>query len=76
MIAAEREKVQSKLDLASAISHMSQGAYDKAATFFLKIGSIKSLGDWIGNVRSCPLSTNFPVFLLMPSLAGLTWWRC
>lgn len=49
-IAAEREKVQSKLDLATALSHMAQGTYDKAASFFLKIGSIKSLGNWIGTV--------------------------
>ncbi|KAI0342371.1 hypothetical protein BDW22DRAFT_1357693 [Trametopsis cervina] len=45
-IAAEREKVQSKLDLATAISHLGQGTYDKAATFFLKVGSIKSLEHW------------------------------
>ncbi|KAI0826182.1 PCI-domain-containing protein [Irpex lacteus] len=51
-IAAEREKVQSKLDLATALSHMAQGTYDKAASYFLKIGSIKSLGNWIGTLIS------------------------
>lgn len=49
-IAAEREKVQSKLDLATAISHLGQGTYDKAATFFLKVGSIKSLEHWATTV--------------------------
>ncbi|KAI0701936.1 G protein pathway suppressor 1 [Cytidiella melzeri] len=51
-IAAEREKVQSKLDLAIALSHLAQGTYDKAATYFLKVGSIKSLGNWIGTLIS------------------------
>ncbi|KAI0088210.1 G protein pathway suppressor 1 [Irpex rosettiformis] len=51
-IAAEREKVQSKLDLATAFAHMAQGTYDKAATYLLKIGSIKSLGHWIGTLVS------------------------
>lgn len=52
-IAAEREKVQSKLDLATALAHFGQGTYDKAATYFLKIGSIRSLGPWASKVRSC-----------------------
>lgn len=45
-IAAEREKVQSKLDLATALSYLGQGTYDKAAAYFLKVGSIRSLGNW------------------------------
>ncbi|THH00269.1 hypothetical protein EW026_g2236 [Hermanssonia centrifuga] len=49
-IAAEREKVQSKLDLATALSHLGQGAYEKAAGSFLKIGPIKALGDWAKTV--------------------------
>lgn len=46
----ERAKWQSKLDLASAISQLGQGHYDKAANLFLKIGNMKDLGDWVGKV--------------------------
>lgn len=56
-IAAEREKVQSKLDLSTALAYMAHGTYDKAAAYLLKIGSIKSLGHWIGTVRSFHFST-------------------
>jgi COP9 signalosome complex subunit 1 len=49
---AEREKVQSKLDFATALSHLGQGNYEKAATAFLKLGSTEQLDDWIGKVRS------------------------
>jgi COP9 signalosome complex subunit 1 len=50
---AERDHVQSKLDLAGALSHLGQGNYEKAAHAFLKIGPAKELGDWIGKVRPC-----------------------
>jgi COP9 signalosome complex subunit 1 len=50
---AEREKVQSKLDLATAISQLGQGQYEKAANSFLNLGPPSQLGDWIGKVRSC-----------------------
>lgn len=46
----ERDNVQSKLDLAAALSHLGQGNYEKAAHAFLKIGSVKELGDWVGKV--------------------------
>lgn len=49
-ISAEREKVQSKLDFASALSHLGQGNFEKAATTFLRLGSADQLGDWIGKV--------------------------
>ncbi len=49
---AEREKVQSKLDLATAISHLGQMSYEKAAQAFLKVGPPKGLEDWLGKVRS------------------------
>ena len=48
---AEREKSQAKLDFATALSHLGQGNYEKAARAFLNIGSPGELGDWIGNVR-------------------------
>jgi COP9 signalosome complex subunit 1 len=47
---AERDNVQSKLDLATALSHLSSASYEKAAISFLKIGPPKDLGDWIGKV--------------------------
>ncbi|KAF4613096.1 hypothetical protein D9613_010813 [Agrocybe pediades] len=47
---AERDNVQAKLDLATALSHLGQASYEKAALAFLKIGSPKDLGDWIGKL--------------------------
>ena len=47
---AERDNVQSKLDLATALSHLASASYEKAAISFLKIGPPKDLGDWIGKV--------------------------
>lgn len=46
----EREIVQSRLEFASALSHLGQGSYEKAAQSFLRIGPAKELGDWIGKV--------------------------
>ncbi|KAF9484272.1 G protein pathway suppressor 1 [Pholiota conissans] len=46
----ERDNVQAKLDLATALSHLGQASYEKAATCFLKIGPAKDLGDWIGKL--------------------------
>jgi len=46
----EKEIVQSRLELASALSYIGHGSYDKAAQSFLKIGAVKELGDWIGKV--------------------------
>ena len=43
---AFRERVQSKLDLATALANLSQGNYEKAARGFLKIKNIKSLDHW------------------------------
>jgi len=50
----ERDNVQSKLDLATALSHLGQASYEKAAQSFLKVTSAKDLGDWAGKVRSLP----------------------
>ncbi len=47
----ERDSVQAKLDLATALSHLGASNYEKAATGLLKIGPAKDLGDWIGKVR-------------------------
>jgi hypothetical protein len=46
----ERENVQSKLDLATALSHLGQANYQKAAYYFLRLGPARELGDWIGKV--------------------------
>ncbi|KAF8240594.1 hypothetical protein L208DRAFT_1449465 [Tricholoma matsutake] len=47
---SERESVQSKLDLATALSHLGQANYQKAAYFFLRLGPARELGDWVGKV--------------------------
>jgi COP9 signalosome complex subunit 1 len=56
----ERDNVQAKLDLATALSNLGQGSYEKAAQYFLKVGSPKDLGDWVGKVcfffNSCTVS--------------------
>lgn len=41
-----KERVLSKLDLATALANLSQGNYEKAARGFLKVKSIKSLDNW------------------------------
>lgn len=51
---AEREKVQSKLDFATALSLLGQANYERAAVTFLRLGSAEQLGDWIGKVRLLP----------------------
>jgi COP9 signalosome complex subunit 1 len=48
---ADRDKIQSKLDFATALSHLGQGGYDKAAYHFTRLGSAKDLGDWVGKVQ-------------------------
>ena len=47
---AEREKVASKLELATAISNLGQSNYEKAAQTFLKVGPTKTLEEWCGKV--------------------------
>jgi len=50
----EREKIQSKLDLALGLSMLGQSNYERAAWSFLKVG--KNLEDWIGKVRRAHIS--------------------
>jgi len=69
----ERDNVQSKLDLATALSFLASASYEKAAISFLKIGPPKDLGDWIGKVGfSCMIGhqicTHSTLFLLPFSL--------
>jgi len=42
--------VQSKLDMATALSHLASTSHERAAISFLKIGPPKDLGEWIGKV--------------------------
>jgi len=60
----DRDNVQAKLDLATALSHLGQGAYEKAAQYFLKVGAAKDLGDWVGKVLS--VTHNNPHFYSLP----------
>lgn len=47
---AERENVQAKLDFATALAHLGQANYEKAAHNLLRLGPVKDLGDWVGKV--------------------------
>lgn len=49
-VALERERVQSKLDFATALSNLGQGNYERAAYYFTRLGSARDLGDWVGKV--------------------------
>ncbi|KAF7329678.1 PCI domain-containing protein [Mycena kentingensis (nom. inval.)] len=49
-VSEERERVQSKLDFATALSHLAAGNYQKAAYAFLKLGPAKDFGDWMGRL--------------------------
>lgn len=45
---AEREKYQVKLDVATGLSQLGQGQYEKAAHTFLRASSPNNLEDWNG----------------------------
>ncbi|KAJ7151400.1 26S proteasome subunit RPN7-domain-containing protein [Mycena crocata] len=49
-ISEDRERVQSKLDFATALSSLASGNYQKAAYSFLKLGPAKDLGEWMGRL--------------------------
>ena len=53
-VASERQKTQTKLEVATGISHLGLGAFDKAAGAFLRAGSATSLGPWAHKVRDPP----------------------
>jgi len=59
----EKDIVQSRLDLASALSHIGHRNYSKAAQSFLKIGAVKELGDWIGKVSVVSHFWTYPFVL-------------
>ena len=46
----DKEQVQTKLDLATAFSHLGQGNYEKVASYIFRLGPPKDLGDWTGKV--------------------------
>ncbi|KAG7096041.1 hypothetical protein E1B28_006722 [Marasmius oreades] len=50
---ADVDVLRSKLDFANALSQLSQGNYERAAYFFLRMGTGTSgLGDWFGKLVS------------------------
>ncbi|KAJ7028669.1 26S proteasome subunit RPN7-domain-containing protein [Mycena alexandri] len=49
-VSEDRERVQSKLDFATALASLASGNYQKAAHSFLKLGPAKDLGDWMGRL--------------------------
>ncbi|KAJ7253017.1 26S proteasome subunit RPN7-domain-containing protein [Mycena haematopus] len=50
VVSEDRERVQSKLDFAAALSNLASGNYQKAAYTFLKLGPAKDFGDWMGKL--------------------------
>ncbi|KAF8915348.1 G protein pathway suppressor 1 [Mucidula mucida] len=48
----ERDRVRSKLDLASSLSALGQSGYEKASYALLRLGPTKDLGDWVGKIIS------------------------
>ncbi|KAF7986122.1 hypothetical protein HWV62_41567, partial [Athelia sp. TMB] len=70
-ISAEREKVQSKLDFASALSHLGQGNFEKAAITFLRLGSADQLGDWIGKAKLVA-SGDIAIYGILCALSSLS----
>ncbi|KZT43306.1 hypothetical protein SISSUDRAFT_1057718 [Sistotremastrum suecicum HHB10207 ss-3] len=66
---AERDRVQTKLDLATALSSLGTGQYEKAASSFLRLGSLKSLEDWNGKLIS---GSDIAIYATLCSLATLS----
>ncbi|KAH9929081.1 PCI-domain-containing protein [Epithele typhae] len=66
---AERSKVSSKLEVATAISCLGQGNYDKAALTFLKVGTPKSMEEWFGKLIA---PGDLAIYATMCALATFT----
>jgi len=49
---SNKENIQIKVEFATALGHLGQSNYDRAAYGFLKLGPAKNLGDWLGNLVS------------------------
>lgn len=47
----ERQKTQTKLEVATGISHLGLGSYEKAAAAFVRAGGASTLGPWANRVR-------------------------
>jgi len=68
-VSPEREQVQSKLDFATALSHLGQGNYEKAALAFLRLGPPSQLGDWVGKLVA---PSDIAVYGTLCALASLS----
>ncbi|KAH9854527.1 G protein pathway suppressor 1 [Lenzites betulinus] len=66
---AERERVQTKLDVAAALSHLGQGSYEKAAHTFLKAGPVKGLDEWSGKIIA---PGDIAIYAILCALATFT----
>ncbi|KAF8219111.1 hypothetical protein L208DRAFT_1555514, partial [Tricholoma matsutake] len=70
---APATNVQSKLNLAIALSHLGQANYQKTVYFFLRLGTAWELGNWVrkvvdpGDIASMECSVCFPVCLVQRS---------
>ncbi|PFH47607.1 hypothetical protein AMATHDRAFT_67484 [Amanita thiersii Skay4041] len=65
----ELEHVQTKLDLATAFAHLSQSNYEKAASYLLRLGPPKDLGDWVGKLFT---PSDIAIYGALCALAGMS----
>jgi hypothetical protein len=67
---ANREGVQTRLEFATALAHLGQSNYDKAAYGFLKLGPAKLLGDWVGKVRRCDCNCHCKYLIIVRQIVA------
>ncbi|KAK0470700.1 hypothetical protein IW261DRAFT_1675966 [Armillaria novae-zelandiae] len=64
----EQDRVQSKLDLTTALSYLSQDNYEKVACSLLWLGLMWDLGKWAGRLIS---TSNVTVYRMVCTMASL-----
>ncbi|KAF8713551.1 hypothetical protein AX14_012932 [Amanita brunnescens Koide BX004] len=65
----DKEQVQSRLDLATAFSHLGLGNYEKVASYIFRLGPPKDLGDWTGKLIT---SADVAIYGALCALAGMS----
>ncbi|KAF8624719.1 hypothetical protein AX17_007050 [Amanita inopinata Kibby_2008] len=65
----EKEQIQTKLDLATAFSHLIQTNYEKVALYMFRLGPPKDLGDWIGKLIT---PGDIAIYGALCALAGMS----
>lgn len=67
----DKEQLQSRLDLATAFSHLGLGNYEKVASYIFRLGPPKDLGDWTGKVSRVGDCAAYDADLFAVSLSHL-----